>query len=154
MNFICSLPNSSAVTPGRCLTDIGYDSGRESTLFTQISLNWIKRPVKPPPRGDFCCPPPSYKRQQSSARQPEGRKAQGRRGQRQNRLLDRGSELVANEPLARFDPFDHRRMAGFEFSTQRGVGEDYSVLAVERPSVPDGGRNDVDLKWHARRDAL
>jgi hypothetical protein len=30
----------------------------------------------------------------------------------------------------------------------------HAVLAVERPSDPHGGRNDVDLKGHARRDAF
>jgi hypothetical protein len=48
MNFICSLPNPSVVALGRRPIDIGLDSGRQSTLFTSMSLNWIKRPVKPP----------------------------------------------------------------------------------------------------------
>jgi hypothetical protein len=38
----------------------------------------------------------------------------------QDRIPDCDSELAANEVSARFDPFDHGWMAGFQLSTQRG----------------------------------
>ena len=90
------------------------------------------------------------------------RRAESQKGGRHNGVDERGriESLIAIPSLSRtkFRRASIRSTTpgwrAFQLSGQRGGGEDDSILAIERPSVPHWGRNDVDLKRHARHDAL
>jgi hypothetical protein len=92
---------------------------RQSTLFTRISLNRIERPVKPHSSAQPYCPPPSYPRQHSSSREPEGRE-----GIRWTMTAERSESLIAIPRSSRRQGRHHCGGDGCQRCRQRPLPRD------------------------------